>query len=71
MVRVVKCWNRLSRPGKRSPPLETFKIRLHEAPSSLIWLLKMSLLIAEGFGLNGLYQPKLFWDSMKAARHSQ
>jgi len=36
-----------------APSVETFKIRLDRALSSLIWL-KMSLLIAGGVGLDDL-----------------
>ena len=46
-VKVVKHWNGLSREVVGAPSLETFKVRLDGALSSLIWL-KMSLLIAGG-----------------------
>jgi len=44
-ARVVKPWYRLPREVVHAPSLETFKIRLDEALSNLIWL-KMSLLTA-------------------------
>ncbi|KAK4815902.1 hypothetical protein QYF61_009953 [Mycteria americana] len=43
-VRVEKHWNRLPREVVEAPSLETFKVRLEEALSNLIWL-KMSLLL--------------------------
>jgi len=46
-MRVVKHWHRLPREVVDSPSLETFKVRLDGALSSLIQL-KMSLLIAGG-----------------------
>jgi len=52
-MRVVKPWHRLPREAVDAPSLETFKARLDGALSNLIWL-KMSLLIAGGFGLNDL-----------------
>lgn len=53
MVKVMECWNRLFSEVVNALPLETFKVSLHEALSSLIWL-EMSLLIAEGFRLSDL-----------------
>lgn len=53
MVRMVKCWNRLSREVVDAPALKTFKVRLHEALSSLICL-KIFLFIAKEFGLSDL-----------------
>ena len=53
MMRVVKCWNKLSREVVDAPSLETFKVSLGGALSNLIWL-KMSLLIAKGVVLDDL-----------------
>jgi len=44
-MRVVKHWHRLPRNVMDAPVLETFKVRLDWALSSLIWL-KMSLPVA-------------------------
>jgi len=44
-MRMVKQWHRLPREVVDASSLETFKSRLDEALSSLIWL-KMSLLTA-------------------------
>jgi len=46
-MRVVKRWHRLPREVVDAPSLETFKVRLDGALSSLVWL-KMSLLMAGG-----------------------
>ncbi len=46
-MRVVEHWNRLPREVVDAPSLETFKARLDEALSNLIWL-GMSLLLAGG-----------------------
>jgi len=46
---VVKHWYRFPREVVDAPSLETFKVRLDGALSSLIWL-KVSLLTAEGLG---------------------
>jgi len=51
-VRVLKCWHRLPREVVAAPSLETFKVRLAGALSSLMEL-KMSLLTAGGIGLDG------------------
>jgi len=51
-----------------APSLETFKVRLDEALSNLVWL-KMSLLTAGGLGWmtsNGPFQPKTSYVSMKS-----
>jgi len=45
----VKHWNRLPRKTVEAPSLETFKVRLDEALSNLVWL-KMSLLTAGQLG---------------------
>jgi len=50
-VRVVKHWHRLPREVVDAPSLETFKARLDEALSNLVYL-KMSLLTSGGFGLD-------------------
>jgi len=52
-VRVVKHWHRLPREVGEFPSLETFKARLDRALSNLVWL-KMSLLTAQGVGLDDL-----------------
>jgi len=52
-VRVVKHWYRFAREVVDAPSLETFKVRLDRALSSLIWL-EMSLLIARGLDLDDL-----------------
>jgi len=44
-MRLVKPWHRLSREAVDAPSLETFKVRLDGALSTLIQL-KMALLIA-------------------------
>jgi len=49
MMRAMKHWHRLPREVIDTPSLETFKVRLHRALSSLIWL-KMSLLTAGELG---------------------
>ena len=46
-MRVVEHWNRLPREVVEAPSLETFKARLDEALSNLIWS-GMSLLLAGG-----------------------
>jgi len=46
-MRVVKHWNEWPREVVDAPSLETFKVRLDGALSSLVWL-KMSLLTARG-----------------------
>jgi len=48
-VRVVKHWHRLPKEPVDARSLETFKVRLDRAPSSLIWL-NRSLLTAGGLG---------------------
>ena len=53
MTRVVKHWNRLLGEVVDAPYLDTLKVRSDGAPSNLIEL-KMSLLIAEGVGLDDL-----------------
>lgn len=53
MRRVVKHWHRLSREAVGAPSLETFKVRLDGALRKVI-LLKISLLIAGGVGLDDL-----------------
>ena len=52
-MRVLKHWNWLPREEADAPSLETFKVRLDGALSNLISL-KMSLLMAEGLGLDDL-----------------
>ena len=44
-VRVVRNWNRLPRDAVDDPSLETFKPRLDQAMSNMIWL-RVSLFIA-------------------------
>ncbi|MCQ4078940.1 hypothetical protein FK519_29735 [Klebsiella pneumoniae] len=46
-MRVVEHWHRLPSKVVDAPSLETFKARLDEALSNLIWL-EMSLLLAGG-----------------------
>ena len=62
-MRVVKHWQRLPTEVVDAPSLETFKVRLDGALSSLVWL-KMSLLTAGGMdqmAFKGPFQPKLFY----------
>jgi len=46
---VVKHWNRLTREAVEALSLETFKARLDEVLSNLVWL-KMSLITTGGLG---------------------
>ncbi len=65
-MRVVEHWPRLPREAVDAPSLETFKARLAEALSNLIWL-EMSLLLAGGLdwmAFEGPFPPKPFYDSM-------
>jgi len=65
-MRVVRPWPRLPREAVAAPCLAGFKARLDGAVSNLGWW-KMSLLMAgrlETDGLQGPFQPKLFYDSM-------
>ena len=48
MIRVARQWSKLSRDVVNAPSLETFKARLDQALSSLIWLY-MPLFIAGEF----------------------
>jgi len=52
-LRVARPWHRLPREAVDAPSLETFKARLEEVLSNLVWW-KMSLLMAEELELNDL-----------------
>ena len=52
-MRVVKTWHRLPREVVDAPSLETSQARLDGTLSNLMWV-KTSLLMAGGFGLDGL-----------------
>jgi len=65
-LRVVRPWHRLPREAVAAPSLAVFKARLDGALSSLGWG-KVSLPVAGGLvrgGLQGPFQPKLFYDSV-------
>ena len=65
-MRMERHWNMLPREVVDAPSLETFQARLDGVLSNLVYL-KMSLLIAAGFGVmtsKGPCQPRLFYDSV-------
>ena len=65
-------WNRLPKEVVDAPSLEAFKARLDAALGSLVWWLA-TLHVAGGLKLDdhcGPFQPRPFYDSMKAFRVS-
>jgi len=65
-VRVVRHWNRLPRDAVDDPSLETFKPRLDQATSNMIWL-RVSLFFAgelDQMTFKGPFQLWGFYDSM-------
>jgi len=71
-MRVVKPWHRMRREVVTAPSLETFKVRLDGALSSLTEL-KMSLLTAgwlDYMTFKGPFQSKLFYAPVILAAHT-
>ena len=63
--RAVKCWNRLPREAAESPSLEVFKSRVDVALQDMVYgglgRVRLALRLDN---FKGLFQPKLFCESM-------